>query len=240
MEHMLRPSAWNLHCFGVCKYLGRWAKWLVRNAGGKAFVCGTPVISDGMSQGSHAMKYSLISRFIRLLLFFIKWLCDMAVSVVSRVVWCLLVFCFFSGITSPTASRWVAPKYHLRTHTSTQTVTTRSPLQIMHEGYIADAMLTIGGCDKTVSANLCRISLCLEKPQPSPITFTLHPSQPSQHAHARTRTHAPKINACTRGNARPGAGSSDAHPSTQQRRTHALRRHGAPRALRGGVRGEVG
>lgn len=34
----------------------------VERKGGKAFVCGTPVISDGTTQGSHGMKYSLISR----------------------------------------------------------------------------------------------------------------------------------------------------------------------------------
>lgn len=34
----------------------------IEKAGGKAFVAGTPVISDGMTNGSVGMKYSLISR----------------------------------------------------------------------------------------------------------------------------------------------------------------------------------
>lgn len=65
----------------------------IEEKGGKAFVCGTPVISDGMTQGCHGMKYSLISR---------DYIADC--------------------------------------------------IEIMHEGYLADAMLTIGGCDKTVPA----------------------------------------------------------------------------------------
>ena len=65
----------------------------IERRGGKAFVCGTPVISDGMTQGTTGMRYSLISRD-------------------------LIADC----------------------------------IELMHEGYMADAMITLGGCDKTVPA----------------------------------------------------------------------------------------
>lgn len=70
----------------------------VEEAGGKAFVAGTPVISDGMTNGSDAMRYSLISR---------DYIADC--------------------------------------------------IEIMHEGYMADAMITLSGCDKTVPAALMPI-----------------------------------------------------------------------------------
>lgn len=70
----------------------------VERAGGKAFVAGTPVISDGMTNGSDAMRYSLISR---------DYIADC--------------------------------------------------IEMMHEGYMADAVITLSGCDKTVPAALMPI-----------------------------------------------------------------------------------
>ena len=63
----------------------------VEQRGGKASICFTPVISDGQTQGTDAMRYSLISR---------DYIADC--------------------------------------------------IEIMHEGYYADAIITLGGCDKTV------------------------------------------------------------------------------------------
>lgn len=71
----------------------------VEKAGGKAFVAGTPVISDGMTNGTEAMQYSLPSRD-------------------------LIADC----------------------------------LETMLEGYMADAIITLGGCDKTVPAALMPIA----------------------------------------------------------------------------------
>lgn len=59
--------------------------------GGKAHLAFAPVISDGQTQGTHAMRYSLISR---------ELICD--------------------------------------------------TIEAMHEGYHADAIITLAGCDKTV------------------------------------------------------------------------------------------
>ena len=70
----------------------------VERLGGKAVLAATPVISDGCSIGTKAMRYSLISR-----------------EVVA------------------------------------------DSLEIMHEGYMADALITLGGCDKTVPAALMPI-----------------------------------------------------------------------------------
>jgi dihydroxy-acid dehydratase len=67
----------------------------IERQGGKAFVCGTPVISDGMTNGSDGMKYSLISREI-------------------------IADC----------------------------------IETFHEGYMADALFTLGGCDKSTPAAL--------------------------------------------------------------------------------------
>lgn len=61
-------------------------------------MAGTPVISDGMTNGSVGMKYSLISR---------DYIAD--------------------------------------------------SIEIMHEGYMADALITLSGCDKTVPAALMPI-----------------------------------------------------------------------------------
>ena len=63
----------------------------VEAQGGKAYLAFTPVISDGESQGSKAMRYSLISR---------DYIADC--------------------------------------------------IEIMHEGACSDALITLGGCDKTV------------------------------------------------------------------------------------------
>ncbi|XP_064384932.1 dihydroxy-acid dehydratase-like isoform X1 [Halichondria panicea] len=63
----------------------------VERRGGKPFVCGTPVVSDGETMGSDGMRYSLISR---------DWIADC--------------------------------------------------VEIMHEAYAADAVIALGGCDKTV------------------------------------------------------------------------------------------
>lgn len=65
----------------------------VEKLGGKAHFCLTPVISDGMSQGTKAMRYSLVSREV-------------------------ITDC----------------------------------IELMHEGYHADAIITLGGCDKSVPA----------------------------------------------------------------------------------------
>ena len=70
----------------------------IEKHGGKAFVCGTPVISDGMTNGSDGMKYSLISREI-------------------------IADC----------------------------------IETFHEGYMADALITLGGCDKSTPAALMPI-----------------------------------------------------------------------------------
>lgn len=70
----------------------------VERAGGKTVIAATPVISDGCTNGSKAMRYSLISR-----------------EVVA------------------------------------------DSVEIMHEGYMSDALITLGGCDKTVPAALMPI-----------------------------------------------------------------------------------
>lgn len=65
----------------------------VERLGGKAHLCLTPVISDGQTQGTRAMRYSLCSREV-------------------------ITDC----------------------------------IELMHEGYCADAIITLGGCDKSVPA----------------------------------------------------------------------------------------
>jgi len=70
----------------------------VEKAGGKTVIAATPVISDGCTNGSKAMRYSLISR-----------------EVVA------------------------------------------DSLEIMHEGYMSDGLITLSGCDKTVPAALMPI-----------------------------------------------------------------------------------
>ena len=70
----------------------------VERLGGKTVIAPTPVISDGVTNGSKAMRYSLISR-----------------EVVA------------------------------------------DAMEIMHEGYMSDAIITFGGCDKTVPGALMPI-----------------------------------------------------------------------------------
>lgn len=70
----------------------------VEKTGGKAFVFGTPVISDGETMGTSGMRYSLVSRD-------------------------LIADC----------------------------------IETMHEGYLADGMLTLGGCDKSIPGALMPI-----------------------------------------------------------------------------------
>jgi dihydroxy-acid dehydratase len=70
----------------------------IEATGGKAFVFGTPVISDGETMGTSGMRYSLVSRD-------------------------LIADC----------------------------------IETMHEGYLADGMLTIGGCDKSIPGALMPI-----------------------------------------------------------------------------------
>lgn len=70
----------------------------IAEIGGKAFMFGTPVISDGETMGTLGMRYSLVSRD-------------------------LIADC----------------------------------VETMHEGYLADAMLTIGGCDKSIPGALMPI-----------------------------------------------------------------------------------
>lgn len=67
----------------------------VEKRGGKAHYCFTPVINDGMTQGTKAMRYSLVSRE-------------------------LITDC----------------------------------IETMHEGYYADACITLAGCDKSVPASV--------------------------------------------------------------------------------------
>ena len=70
----------------------------IEQTGGKGFVFGTPVISDGETMGTSGMRYSLVSRD-------------------------LIADC----------------------------------IETMHEGYLADGLITLGGCDKTIPAALMPI-----------------------------------------------------------------------------------
>lgn len=49
-------------CNDHVRALGDIVQQAIENAGGKAIVFGTPVVSDGISMGTEAMKYSLVSR----------------------------------------------------------------------------------------------------------------------------------------------------------------------------------
>ena len=49
-------------CNDHVKDLGELVQLEIERAGGKAIVFGTPVVSDGISMGTEAMKYSLVSR----------------------------------------------------------------------------------------------------------------------------------------------------------------------------------
>lgn len=78
--------------------LGEVLQARIEEVGGKAFVFGTPVISDGETMGTSGMRYSLVSRD-------------------------LIADC----------------------------------IETMHEGYLADGMITIGGCDKSIPGALMPI-----------------------------------------------------------------------------------
>ncbi len=79
--------------------LGSLAQKAIEESGGKAFHCGTPVISDGETMGTEGMKYSLMSRD-------------------------LIADC----------------------------------IETMHEGYLADSLLTLSGCDKSIPGALMPIA----------------------------------------------------------------------------------
>mmetsp|Transcript_9022 Transcript_9022/g.23676 ORF Transcript_9022/g.23676 Transcript_9022/m.23676 type:complete len:628 (+) Transcript_9022:72-1955(+) len=70
----------------------------VERSGGKSFLFGTPVISDGETMGTSGMRYSLVSR-------------DLIAD----------------------------------------------SIETMHEGYLADGMITLGGCDKSIPGALMPI-----------------------------------------------------------------------------------
>lgn len=85
-------------CNAHMNELGEVLQKQVEQTGGKAFVFGTPVISDGETMGTSGMRYSLVSRD-------------------------LIADC----------------------------------IETMHEGYLADGMLTLGGCDKSIPGALMPI-----------------------------------------------------------------------------------
>lgn len=85
-------------CNAHMNELGEVLQRHIEATGGKAFVFGTPVISDGETMGTSGMRYSLVSRD-------------------------LIADC----------------------------------IETMHEGYLADAMITLGGCDKSIPGALMPI-----------------------------------------------------------------------------------
>ncbi|CAN8073221.1 unnamed protein product [Agarophyton chilense] len=85
-------------CNAHIDVLGEALQREVEKTGGKAFVFGTPVISDGETMGTTGMRYSLVSRD-------------------------LIADC----------------------------------IETMHEGYLADGMVTLGGCDKSIPGALMPI-----------------------------------------------------------------------------------
>jgi dihydroxy-acid dehydratase len=93
------PYSNALPCNNHFCQLGKIVMDEVEKRGGKAFLCHTPVVSDGETMGTHGMKYSLISR---------DWIADC--------------------------------------------------VEIMHEAYAADAVIGLGGCDKTVPGVLMPIA----------------------------------------------------------------------------------
>jgi dihydroxy-acid dehydratase len=86
-------------CNDHIRDLGDLVQQAIEDAGGKAIVFGTPVVSDGISMGSEAMKYSLVSR-----------------EVIA------------------------------------------DSIELMTEGYRADAVITLSGCDKTIPGALMPIA----------------------------------------------------------------------------------
>lgn len=85
-------------CNAHMNELGQVLQREIEATGGKAFVFGTPVISDGETMGTIGMRYSLVSRD-------------------------LIADC----------------------------------IETMHEGYLADGMVTLGGCDKSIPGALMPI-----------------------------------------------------------------------------------
>ena len=86
-------------CNDHIRQLGDLLQQEIEKAGGKAIVFGTPVVSDGISMGTEAMKYSLVSR-----------------EVIA------------------------------------------DSIELMTEGYRADAVVTLSGCDKTIPGALMPIA----------------------------------------------------------------------------------
>jgi dihydroxy-acid dehydratase len=86
-------------CNDHVRALGDIVQQAIEVAGGKAIVFGTPVVSDGISMGTEAMKYSLVSR-----------------EVIA------------------------------------------DSIELMTEGYMVDAVITLSGCDKTIPAALMPIA----------------------------------------------------------------------------------
>jgi dihydroxy-acid dehydratase len=86
-------------CNDHIRDLGDLVQQAIEDAGGKAIVFGTPVVSDGISMGNEAMKYSLVSR-----------------EVIA------------------------------------------DSIELMTEGYRADAVITLSGCDKTIPGALMPIA----------------------------------------------------------------------------------
>ncbi len=86
-------------CNDHIRELGDIVQRAIEDAGGKAIVFGTPVVSDGISMGTEAMKYSLVSR-----------------EVIA------------------------------------------DSIELMTEGYMVDAVITLSGCDKTIPAALMPIA----------------------------------------------------------------------------------
>jgi dihydroxy-acid dehydratase len=86
-------------CNDHVRALGDIVQQAIEDAGGKAIVFGTPVVSDGISMGTEAMKYSLVSR-----------------EVIA------------------------------------------DSIELMTEGYMVDAVITLSGCDKTIPAALMPIA----------------------------------------------------------------------------------
>lgn len=85
------PFSNNMPCNNQHRELAELIGGMLEERGCKAHYAFTPVISDGLTQGTRFMRYSLVSR---------DAICD--------------------------------------------------AIEIMHEGYKADAIITLGGCDKTV------------------------------------------------------------------------------------------
>ncbi len=86
-------------CNDHVRALGDIVQQAIEDAGGKVIVFGTPVVSDGISMGTEAMKYSLVSR-----------------EVIA------------------------------------------DSIELMTEGYMVDAVITLSGCDKTIPAALMPIA----------------------------------------------------------------------------------